>query len=270
MVSKSPSSSASSSTVTTAATATDTVSPMDRLTTASRHAVAVIHKFAAIEPPRDDEEADSDHHPNNPWLHPQQIEQELDVARTELNEAWMDLKQYREHIITNSEHYVDDFDDADKICDVIPEDHGDDDTNNKDGTSLSDEQFRVMYMDMITDAFGEVLQGMMHEADTKNKQIDVDILVDCLQSGIELLDPIEERNQQSYFDSLGYPSSTEPEDPTTEDDNDETDNNSTDSNGMELEGDETVTTQNRTAAVSDEGLTIHQQRQKSFGYLILP
>lgn len=264
----SPSSSASSSTVTTAATATDTVSPMDRLTTASRHAVAVIHKFAAIEPPRDDEEADSDHHPSNPWRHPQQIEQELDVARTELTAAWLELKQYREHIITTSEHYVDDFDDADKICDEVVHDNDTEDTNT-DGT-LSDDQFRVLYMDMITDAFGEVLQGMRHEAETKNKKIDVDILVDCLQSGIELLDPIEERNQQSYFDSLGYSSTTEQEDPTTEDDKDDTDNNSTDSNGMELEGNETVTTQNRTAAVSDEGLTIHQQRQKSFGYLILP
>lgn len=250
-------SSSSSSPMTCTTNATDTVSPMDRLTTASRHAVAVIHKFAAIEPPRDDDTI-SPEHAHNPWRHPEHIEQELDIARTELNAAWLDLKQYRDQIITNSDQYVDDFDDDDKICDVVLEDHADDDTN-KDGT-LSDDQFRVMYMDMITDAFGDVLQGMMQEAETKNKRIDVDILVDCLQSGIELLDPIEERNQQAYFDSLAYPSPTEPKDP----------DNSTDSNGMELDGDETVTKQNRKAALADDGLTIHQQRQKSLGYLILP
>ena len=39
-----------------------------------------------------------------------------------------------------------------------------------------------MYVDLITDSFADVLDEMRKEED-----VNVDILVDCLQSGIELL-----------------------------------------------------------------------------------
>jgi hypothetical protein len=42
--------------------------------------------------------------------------------------------------------------------------------------------FTAMYIDLITDSFADVLDDMR-----KDDAVDVDILVDCLQSGLELL-----------------------------------------------------------------------------------
>jgi hypothetical protein len=58
-------------------------------------------------------------------------------------------------------------------------DDNDDNVNDKDN-----KDFRDMYMDMITDAFADVLEELRSsDTDTLN----VDVLVDCLQSGLELL-----------------------------------------------------------------------------------
>ena len=54
----------------------------------------------------------------------------------------------------------------------------------KDDDDDDDKDFRALYMDMITDAFADVLEELRSSnTDTLN----VDVLVDCLQSGLELL-----------------------------------------------------------------------------------
>jgi hypothetical protein len=45
---------------------------------------------------------------------------------------------------------------------------------------------RVQFMDMITTAFADVLEEMKESA---GDTMDVDVLVDCLQSGLEILSP---------------------------------------------------------------------------------
>ncbi|KAL3937077.1 MAG: hypothetical protein SGARI_002288 [Bacillariaceae sp.] len=52
-------------------------------------------------------------------------------------------------------------------------------------------------MDMITDAFGDVLDQMRS---SENSNLDINVLVDCLQSGVDFLDDADKT--QSYFDSF--------------------------------------------------------------------
>jgi hypothetical protein len=52
---------------------------------------------------------------------------------------------------------------------------------------LSDKEgIRVAYIDMITDAFADVLENMRQQGDNENA-LDVETLCDCLQSGLEIL-----------------------------------------------------------------------------------
>jgi hypothetical protein len=85
--------------------------------------------------------------PNSAWKNPQEIFDQLDTARNEVMEAWKEDEQ---------------------------------------GVSkeLDEAQFRILYMDMITDAFADVLDNIR---ESEGNQLDVDVLVDCLQSGIDLL-----------------------------------------------------------------------------------
>ena len=48
---------------------------------------------------------------------------------------------------------------------------------------LVEQDLRAQFMDMVTDAFADVLAEMKD----KEENIDLDILVDCLQSGMEIL-----------------------------------------------------------------------------------
>lgn len=64
-------------------------------------------------------------------------------------------------------------------------------------TELDPERCRALYVDMITDAFADTLETMRANA-TKGDQgddslvVDVDVLVDCLQSGLDLLTTSEQ------------------------------------------------------------------------------
>jgi hypothetical protein len=55
-------------------------------------------------------------------------------------------------------------------------------------------------MDMITDAFGDVLDQMRTEAAGAESNNVVEILVDCLQNGMEFI--MEGDRNKGYFDSL--------------------------------------------------------------------
>jgi len=252
---------------TDAPSASALLSSLDRLNEASKKAVEVVNRFANIEPPSDDEaDADDDAdreeeeqkengintntNTTNPWRTPQLIEDELNIARNELNEAWKNVKAERDNNSSaiaaaaaadgdGKNNYVDDDD----------EEHKKDDNNDVDN-EIPEEEFRVLYMNMMTDAFGDVLDTMNKEnnnIDGNNKPtVDVDILVDCLQSGIDFLDPVEQLNKRSYFDSLDYNFGDE------DDDDGDNDRMMNDDNNDEAE----------------EGLTIHEMKQRSLGYLV--
>ncbi|CAB9502030.1 expressed unknown protein [Seminavis robusta] len=92
-----------------------------------------------------------DHSPTNPWKDPQEMLEKLDRARENILTAQQEAKQPAN---------VEEIDRPD------------------------DNDFRAAYMDMITDSFGDVLEGMRTSGD---EELDVDVLVDCLQSGMDLM-----------------------------------------------------------------------------------
>ncbi|GAX11957.1 hypothetical protein FisN_8Lh050 [Fistulifera solaris] len=98
--------------------------------------------------------------PNGPWRQPEQILSSLNEARAKLMNAWNELSA--------------------KMAE--------DEQQEKTSTVVNEEDFRVAYVNMITDAFADILEDLRnHDPD-----FDVDVLVDCLQSGMELI-PEEDR-----------------------------------------------------------------------------
>ena len=173
---------------TTAATETASSSNLEalnaKLQQASEAAMTLVHQFAAVDPPggSDDDATEND----NCWNNPTDMFQQLKKARDALSEAWRDYQEAFEKVEQQKQK----------------------NENSKDGTAdtpdmQEDEEqqkrFRVMYMDMITDAFGDVLNEMRE----KNEQdVDINTLVDCLQSGIDFLDDADKKNALQYFDSF--------------------------------------------------------------------
>jgi hypothetical protein len=138
----------------------------ERLRRASDAAVELVQKYANIDP-------HDGTNKKNPWEDPEAMLKDLIAARNSLTGAWRDYEQ---------EHTK-----------IQRKDEQDDDSRRKEFPD-----FRVIYMDMITDAFGDVLDQMRLE---NSGILDVDVLVDCLQSGMEFLDE-DQKNNQRYFDSF--------------------------------------------------------------------
>ena len=86
--------------------------------------------------------------PNSAWKNPQTIFDQLNIARQKVIEAGK----------VKDEEDCQDFD---------------------------HETFRSLYIDMITDAFADALE---HLRESEGNQLDIEVLVDCLQSGIDLQD----------------------------------------------------------------------------------
>mmetsp|Transcript_29075 Transcript_29075/g.43941 ORF Transcript_29075/g.43941 Transcript_29075/m.43941 type:complete len:150 (+) Transcript_29075:101-550(+) len=88
----------------------------------------------------------SDTDSSNPWKNPQRIFEELDKSRSEIIDIWK--SRYKDN----------------------------------DATEENDEcsDLQSMYLEMITEAFSDSLDEMR-----MNDEIDVSILVDCLQSGMD-------------------------------------------------------------------------------------
>lgn len=84
---------------------------------------------------------------NSPWSNPDEIFAQLDEARRNVINAW-------------------------KSTAIVDE-----------SKELDDAAFRMLYLEMVTDAFSTVLENLRHE----NQNVDVNILVDCLESGMEFL-----------------------------------------------------------------------------------
>jgi hypothetical protein len=109
----------------------------------------------------------------NPWRNPEQVFQQLDQARTGITKAWEEL-----HAAAAALEQKDDNKNAANA-------NSSDTTKEPlSSSSVNEDDLRAAYMDMITDAFADVLEDMRaNEAE----DIDVDVLVDCLQSGLDLM-----------------------------------------------------------------------------------
>jgi hypothetical protein len=88
------------------------------------------------------------HDPDSAWSNPQEIFDQLDAARKEVMDAWRDVQ----------------------VKAAIP------------SQEIDDTSFRVLYLDMITDAYADVLDQLR-----KDDIVDVNVLIDCLQSGVDFL-----------------------------------------------------------------------------------
>ena len=107
----------------------------------------------------------------NPWRNPEQVFQQLDQARTGITKAWEVL-----HAAAAALEQKDDNATKSNSSDMTKEQFS--------SSSVNEDDLRAAYMDMITDAFADVLEDMRaNEAE----DIDVDVLVDCLQSGLDLM-----------------------------------------------------------------------------------
>ena len=218
---------------------------LGRLNDASERAVELVNRFANTEPPQqqDGEKVDDDSsyscsdttgnsdNDNNPWKNPKSIQEELIVSRNALAEAWNDLQkeQQEQHLSDEKETERNDYGIGDN-------------NKNDDNDEISEGIFRVLYMEMITDAFGDVLEQMQKEGiNNSNTTVDVEILGDCLQSGMELLD-LDQRNHKSFFDSL---------------ESSEIFGNDDDNKMEDKDGNDVVSS-----------LTVHARRQRSLGYLL--
>ena len=88
---------------------------------------------------------------DNPWQNPSQIYSKLDAARSRVLEAAEKLKE----AVVKSEEV--------------------------EKAKFDEDFLRAQFMDMITDSFADVLTSMT------GPDVDVDVLADCLQSGMDLL-----------------------------------------------------------------------------------
>jgi Ribosome-assembly protein 3 len=96
------------------------------------------------------------------WQNPDLIYQQLDQARAEISLAWKNL---------------------DAATAALSPDTA---TAAAAAGCSTKEQLRTAYMDMITDAFADVLENMRQNSQVNNDPIDVEVLVDLLQSGLDL------------------------------------------------------------------------------------
>jgi len=216
---------------------------LGRLNDASEWAVELVNRIASTEPPpqQDGEKEEADKHSiysattgnnengNNPWKNPQSIQEELILSRNALAEAWNGLQkeQQEQHRSDEKETETNDYDNNDK---------------NDENDEISEEEFRVLYIDMITDAFGDVLEQMQKEGrNNSNTTVDVEILGDCLQSGMELLD-LDQRNRKSFFGSL---------------------------ESSEIFGNDDDKMKDKDGNDVVPNLMVHAKRQRSLGYLLL-
>jgi hypothetical protein len=94
---------------------------------------------------------DSEH---NAWNDPEMILRELDQARSQIDQSWKALEECMNNQQVKADEKV-----------------------------FSEERLRASFIDMITDSFADVLEDMRQ----KETEIDIEILADCLQSGLELM-----------------------------------------------------------------------------------
>jgi hypothetical protein len=156
-------------------TATATATARLRLDQAAVHAAGLVQHFAySVDDPY------STTTETNPWKRPDRIFQALRAARDDLLQAWKELEeqeQEQEQTSTSTTKKK----------------------TNESARLLDPDQCRVLYMGMITDAFADTLETMRSDKSTEG--INVDVLVDCLQSGLDLL--TNDEQQELLWDDNG-------------------------------------------------------------------
>ena len=120
---------------------------------AAQKAVALMEKYSEYDPHDSTDES-------NPWNDPDRLLASLDEARNNVVAAQQQLLQQQ-----SSKR-------------ATPPKNGDQEKE------LDESAVRAVYLDMITDSFADVLENLREQ---HGERLDLDLLVDCLQSGLDLL-----------------------------------------------------------------------------------
>jgi hypothetical protein len=190
---------------------------------AACRAIELVRKFADQDP--------SDGNTSNPWKNPADIYQQLDKAREDVLQAWDEL-----HLLQEQKSR------AEGRARLTTTESSTDAAAAAAGTSNEDDDLRAQFMDMVTDAFADVLNQMKES----EEEIDVDVLVDCLQSGIDLLSV---QDRELFFQDNSV-------------------------NAMEEEEEDATNSTDKTNSAADESgikantLTPHEKRRRELGFHI--
>ena len=150
------------------------LSLQDQLKEASESAVDLVKQYIALY----DDDSTTVEEETNPWKNPEQMFLQLKEKRNTLNEIWIQYEKVLREVHNNNN-----------------------DNQGQEQEDLPEEEFNVLYMDMITDAFGDVLDQMRTDAAGSTSADNViEILVDCLQNGMEFI--MEGNRNRQYLDSL--------------------------------------------------------------------
>lgn len=135
---------------------------------------------------RDFAERDND---DDVWKRPEDMLNQIAKARDKVTEAWEKLDQAMKdsEAANRKEQNVKPYNEMD---------------------------FRAAYMDMITDAFADVLEDLRQK---EGDALDVDVLVDCLQSGIDLMT----QEDKEFFLMSETSINNDDNDETSKDDNED-------------------------------------------------
>ena len=198
------------------------------LNDASHEAMVYVNQCASVDP-RNEETLSSE----NPWSNMELVAKNLETARSKLDQAWRDAKMAHD---TETGKPSDDDDTEDESEDestietvglsdgdvTVPvnldlqlsmdaggvsnvEDretasNGKNHEKEEANIDMMRDDFRAQYMEMMTETFGNDLEEI-HQQGGEN--VDVQILVECLQSGMNFLES-HEQNQTSFFESIGF------------------------------------------------------------------
>ena len=151
---------------------------------AAEAAVELVRGYSQIDPYGDDDGKAGDGNGGgsssssspNPWKDPRKMFASLDAAREVLKAAWADLE-----VAVRLEEEREAKDERGEFAEADADDF-----------DANDGRLKVAYVDMATEAFADVLDGLRNE---EGDDLDVDVLVDCLQSGLDLMS----RDERALF-----------------------------------------------------------------------
>ena len=238
----------------------EVVASLQALNEASHEALAYIQNCANVEPTQDDDDDDDERmETNNLWNNTQAIAKQLEDSRNKIDQAWKRAREVHDTIYNNNQtqdsdtnnnnnnNNNDDRDNEAKSYPSIdfsvpvnldmeaaihPTKSTNTSTEKHQEPAISDD-FRAHYMDMMTETLGDDLEQIHQQGD-----VDVDILVQCLSSGMQFL---TETHDQSFFESLNYDGTK----------------------------DKAMSNENDALSSSDNSkLSIHQIKQQRLGYLV--
>lgn len=171
---------------------------------AVQKALDLIEAFASRAANKDNDDDATEKDDDDPWKQPDRILQQLDQARTEIQQAWAKLHAATE--LSEEERILQGEDDDDEEAAAAEQQQQEEAEQQEKAAAApttkhkksrdapvvdQDKQIlRMAYLDMITDAFADCLEDLrnrQNNAGNDDDPINVETLVDCLQSGLDLL-----------------------------------------------------------------------------------